>query len=319
MDLKPASREFIFQNPCCRDWIRERRFQLLCLPPTRLGLPSTPLATLMTECVCSIENYTGILNSSVPLRRECRAAWGICLLGWLVCSGRPASSAWAERPVEATHTVHVLTILGLLLLPHGPDVVSLDVRVLGGAEPPKAHHGRHVHIRLHIHIAIVGSVFLLVAIVAHGFVVVMARGAREPLSVQSAVLNPVFACMRVTVALAHPEREWCRSGVGLRPCGKRRFALSRVGRARGAAVALGAISTRRAWILVVTVPWPRPIPVVSTRSFGIGLAIAIPPITVAVPGPVASTWVVRARVAVALGASVSVSAFTRPFAPVPPR
>lgn len=62
---------------------------------------------------------------------------------WYSCVAT-TSAAGTERPVETTDTVHVLAVLGLLLLPHGADVVADHLLSLGGAKTPEAHHRGHI-------------------------------------------------------------------------------------------------------------------------------------------------------------------------------
>lgn len=58
------------------------------------------------------------------------------------------SSAGTERPVESTDTVHVLSVFGLLLLPHAVDIVPGYFRVLSRSESREAHG--FLHYSLHI-------------------------------------------------------------------------------------------------------------------------------------------------------------------------
>lgn len=52
-------------------------------------------------------------------------------------------SARTERAVESSHTIHVLAVLGLLLLPYATGIVANNFGVLGRAKTSKSHHGLH--------------------------------------------------------------------------------------------------------------------------------------------------------------------------------
>jgi len=55
------------------------------------------------------------------------------------------TSAWRQRPVESTNTVHVLPVLRLLDFVHSVVlVVSRDFSVLGRAEVFESHHASHL-------------------------------------------------------------------------------------------------------------------------------------------------------------------------------
>ena len=48
-----------------------------------------------------------------------------------------------QRPIKPTHTIHILSILRLLLLPHPIHIVPLNLRILRRLEPREAHRPPH--------------------------------------------------------------------------------------------------------------------------------------------------------------------------------
>lgn len=84
-----------------------------------------------------IEFATKMPNTSLPSRvRWYHASLplndNVCLL--------PARAQW---PIEPTHTVHILPVFRLLLLPHRIHVIPRHLRVLGTLETRESHHPSH--------------------------------------------------------------------------------------------------------------------------------------------------------------------------------
>jgi len=52
-------------------------------------------------------------------------------------------SARTKWSVESSHTIHILPVLRLLLLPHPVDIVSRHLRLLRAPEARKTHHLPH--------------------------------------------------------------------------------------------------------------------------------------------------------------------------------
>ena len=74
-------------------------------------------------------------------------------------------SARAQRPIEPSNTVHVLSVLRLLLLSHAVDIVPLHLRILSRLEPREAHcpsHFGHFGVRVHVHVVCGGLGFVAI-------------------------------------------------------------------------------------------------------------------------------------------------------------
>lgn len=60
-----------------------------------------------------------------------------------------------QRPIEPSHTIHILPILRLLLLSHARHIVSLHLCILRRRKPGESHrslHRRDLRVRVHFHI-----------------------------------------------------------------------------------------------------------------------------------------------------------------------
>jgi len=56
---------------------------------------------------------------------------------------------WTQRPIEASHPIHVLSVLGLLLFPDSIQfVVAWHLRILRRFERRKPHHLLHLLLQL---------------------------------------------------------------------------------------------------------------------------------------------------------------------------
>ena len=74
-------------------------------------------------------------------------------------------SARAQRPIKPSNTVHVLSVLRLLLLSHAVDIIALHLRILSRLEPREAHcpsHFGHFGVRVHVHVVCGGLGFVAI-------------------------------------------------------------------------------------------------------------------------------------------------------------
>lgn len=84
------------------------------------------------------------------------------------------SPARTQRPVETSHTVHVLPILRLLLLPHPIHIIARNLLILRRLESREAHGLTQLG---HLSLLIVVAVAIRVPIYLHGVGCLLRRGA----------------------------------------------------------------------------------------------------------------------------------------------